>query len=446
MLRSILIFLLCLLAPATTYAQGMGNFVIVLSALDWWVVIGALLCGVLLAFVWAFESRATESLAQSELESDQADSIEVPSIAKPQGGRTIFAYAIAGFATGAVLTLAVQIPVAYTYGIVALKLLVSALMLFGVVRLGAVEGLYKYLAGNRPLGTAVALILAIVAVWLFESLFQHSLVASELRSVAALAAMLAVGIVIGGSAFSILGSTWTAPTGVKQCQHLAGIVMVALAIYLAGKIPQFPEMLLWAVYLVILAVYCGATSKIALPAKGQQSLLKGAGIVILIFGVVGLLSAALGYRDFSQPIGKVAAMITSGGVIQTGQNKASQAGPFEYVKNIEEFDQILVAAKQASKPVVIDFYADWCLDCKRMDRTTFKDPVIFASLTEDFDSIKVDVTDPNEAFSRALRKRFKVFGPPAMLFIDRVGNLSSSSPAYGYLDVEELAGLLAQVQ
>ncbi len=107
---------------------------------------------------------------------------------------------------------------------------------------------------------------------------------------------------------------------------------------------------------------------------------------------------------------------------------------------------MLAQAKQAGKPAAVDLYADWCLDCKRMDRTTFKEPSIVTEMTETFDSIKIDITDPNDRFGRALRKRFKVFGPPALLFFDRDGNVSANSPVYGYLDVDELTVLLAQVK
>ena len=107
---------------------------------------------------------------------------------------------------------------------------------------------------------------------------------------------------------------------------------------------------------------------------------------------------------------------------------------------------MLAQAEQAGKPAAVDLYADWYLDRKRMDRTTFKEPSIVTELTETFDSIKIDITDSNDNFGRALRKRIKVFGPPALLFFDQDGELSANLPVYGHLDVDELTVLLAQVK
>ena len=272
-----------------------------------------------------------------------------------------------------------------------------------------------------------------------------SLVGSDFQLVAGVVAGMIVGAIIGGL-WNSHSKTDRADDFRRLMRRFSAVAMIALAIYVAGRIPEVPVLFLWAVFLVVLSVYCGATTRLAQPAGSERQLLKGLGVVMLIFGVIGLTSASIGSRNLNESFTQFSAFITAGGGLDGTLSGESKSEVFVYVRSMDEFDQMLAQAKQAGKPAAVDLYADWCLDCKRMDRTTFKDPSIVTEMTETFDSIKIDITDPNDRFGRALRKRFKVFGPPALLFFDRDGNVSANSPVYGYLDVDELTVLLAQVK
>ena len=137
-------------------------------------------------------------------------------------------------------------------------------------------------------------------------------------------------------------------------------------------------------------------------------------------------------------------MLSPDSVIPTAPSESISKSAFNYVKNIEEFDGLLNKASLDNRPVLLDFYADWCLDCKRMDRTTFQDPSIVTLLNEEFTALKVDVSDPNDDFGRTLRKQYSVFGPPALVLFDSNGNVLDGPPTYGYLNVEELTDLLSR--
>jgi thiol:disulfide interchange protein DsbD len=102
----------------------------------------------------------------------------------------------------------------------------------------------------------------------------------------------------------------------------------------------------------------------------------------------------------------------------------------------------LLAAKD--KPIIIDFYADWCVECVRMLETTFVDPSVISAL-EGVQLIKVDVTDPS-SLANEIKGIYSVFGPPATLFIDAGGTLRDDLNKYGYIPSEEFLGLLAEIK
>ncbi len=446
-MKSRLFLALTILAPPVTFAQTEYNSEILLSAHEWWIVVGSLVIGILVFL--ANSIQTSKDSRPQETESERKHSVSPTDRSSTHGFAGVGAFRLPVI-VGLVLVLAVsfssQFTPVFALGSSAAVMLLIALLQIGVIRNGNIGNQFWGQTGRiRRAGILAAVILAWLVVLFPDFLFQFSLSNSDLLMAAGIAMALAVGIVVGDLLSSFGKLRTLAADHTRVVRYLSGIGMVALAIYIAGRIPEFPVMLTWSVYLIILAVYCGATSKLKQPATGHQQLLKGGGIVILIFGVMGLVSASFGYRNFSEPISQVSALVASGGAIRTDQPTASGLNFFTYVESMNEFDQLLSTANAAGKPVMIDYYAEWCLDCKRMDRTTFKDSAIASTLSESFIAIKVDVTDPKDDFSRAIRKRYQVFGPPALLFMDENGSLTSNSPAYGYLDVEELSGHLSQL-
>jgi thiol:disulfide interchange protein DsbD len=118
---------------------------------------------------------------------------------------------------------------------------------------------------------------------------------------------------------------------------------------------------------------------------------------------------------------------------------------FTKVHSLAELDQAMVQAKLANKPVMIDFYASWCTDCLRMDKSTFTEPEVAQRLNNDFVSIKVDVTDNSDKNSIAIKKHFGVFGPPALLFFDASGQPLKHLNFYGFRKPNEFLAILDKV-
>ncbi len=432
--------------PSVAAAQTDVSLEFAASAMEWWAIFGALLTGALISL-----SKSSPEVDRSESiegESDETDADKLDGVASHSNtplSQSLVSFALIVLAFVLVCLLTLVFPAVFILGAASVILFLLALPNFDILQRGPQRNKdWKRLFTDRNIGLMAAVFL--LAALLLNAWLDIGDVGEDDLLISGIAVALAAGLVFGGLISKTQNLSASSESSQKLTRRVAGVAMIALAIFVAGRTPQVPALPLWSVLFIILAVYCGATSRLRSPASSRQQLLKGGGIVVLLFGVIGLVSASFGYRDFNEPFTKISELVASGGTLRSDQVSASSAKVFTYVTSMDEFDQMLVQASQSSKPVMIDYYADWCLDCKRMDRTTFKDPSIVATLSESFQSIKVDVTDPNDGFSRAIRKRYQVFGPPALLFIDSSGNLTPTSPAYGYFDVEELTGLLTQVQ
>ena len=139
-----------------------------------------------------------------------------------------------------------------------------------------------------------------------------------------------------------------------------------------------------------------------------------------LFAVVGLLQivgAASGGTDPLQPLARLA----------SGPGDRAASVRFAPVRNLEELD---AALRSAGRPVMLDFYADWCVSCKEMERFTFTDPAVQARLAGAL-LLQADVTR-NDADDKALLKRFNLFGPPGTIFFDASGREVPGARVVGF--------------
>ncbi len=144
--------------------------------------------------------------------------------------------------------------------------------------------------------------------------------------------------------------------------------------------------------------------------------------VAALLGLVGVLQvvgAASGATDPLQPLARFSAR---------SDIDASPGMPrFQRVRSVDELD---AALRTAGRPVMLDFYADWCVSCKEMERFTFTDPAVQKKLAGAL-LLKADVT-ANNADDRALLKRFSLFGPPGTIFFDAAGKEIRAARVIGY--------------
>lgn len=201
-------------------------------------------------------------------------------------------------------------------------------------------------------------------------------------------------------------------------KYFFGVMMLAIAIYLISPIiPAWISMLLWALLLTTSAVYLHALDPLPSHASGWARLWKGLGVALLIGGLAIILGLLAGSRDLLQPLD-----VFKRGAVGTAVAAEQQGPAFQTVNNVAELDARLAAAKAGGQAVLLDFYADWCVSCKEMERFTFSDPKVQARLQE-MVLLKADVTQNTEA-DKALLRRFNLFGPPGLIFWNRAGQQS----------------------
>ncbi|BAX59474.1 protein-disulfide reductase DsbD [Burkholderia stabilis] len=224
-------------------------------------------------------------------------------------------------------------------------------------------------------------------------------------------------LVVGVGAGTVLPRAGAWMDGVKV---FFGIVLLAAALWivwpvLAGGL----KMVLAALWLLIAAAALGLFTPNAGAASIWRRLGRGVGAALAIWAATLLVGLAAGSNDPVKPLAVLAARtVASGGTAAAAGTAAAQDGPaFASVRSSVELDTLL---KTSGQPVMLDFYADWCVSCKEMEHLTFTDPRVQARLAQ-LHLVRADVT-ANNPDDQALLKRFNLFGPPGIIFFDRSGN------------------------
>lgn len=209
-----------------------------------------------------------------------------------------------------------------------------------------------------------------------------------------------------------------------------GIAMLAVAIIMLERIiPATLSMVLWGTLLVVSAIYMGALHELPVEASGWQRLWKGLGVVLMIYGALMLVGAAAGGKDTVQPLRGI--NMFSGAAEQLHLN-------FKPIKSEADLERELKIASSQNRPVMLDFYADWCVTCKEMERYTFSDPGVIKAL-EGFVLLQADVTANDEIDKRLLQGRFGMPGPPSIMFFDGNGRERKKLRVVGFVPADEFA-------
>ncbi|WP_372528009.1 protein-disulfide reductase DsbD [Piscinibacter sp.] len=352
-------------------------------------------------------------------------------------------YALAGVAAGlagALLSAYLQSP--WVLGSFAALFVLLALSMFGLYELQLPASLQSKLAtaGSRLKGGRVAgvflmgvLSAVIVGPCVAAPLAGALLYIGQTRDIGlgglALFSM-AIGmglplLVVGATAGHLLPKAGAWTQSVKQ---VFGVAMLAVAIYLVSPvIPVVVQQLLWAALLIVPAIYLHALDPLPADAPGHRRLFKGAGVLALVAGIALLVGALSGHRDILQPLAgfRSAASAERRGLV------------FQPVNSVADLESRLHAAR--GRPVMLDFWAEWCVSCKEMDRLTFSDPRVQARL-KDTVLLRADVT-ANAADHRAMLDRFSLFGPPGIVFFDKMGH-EVDFPLIGYMPPDEFLASL----
>jgi len=234
-------------------------------------------------------------------------------------------------------------------------------------------------------------------------------------------------LLIGASAGKLLPKAGAWMEAVKA---VFGVLLLALAIWLLDRVvPVEVTMTLSAALIIVSAIYMGAIDNIDAGASGWKKLWKGSGMVMLIYGIIILIGVASGGNSLLQPLKG----LSLGGGAQQQATKLA----FTKIKGVEGLNAELAKAKASGKPVMLDFYADWCVSCKEMEAFTFSDPAVHAAL-DGVTLLKADVTADDEK-DKALNAHFGIFGPPAIMFFGTDGNERRNYRVVGYVPADKFA-------
>ena len=330
----------------------------------------------------------------------------------------------------------------WVLGSFALLLSVLALSMFGVWEFqmpgfiqDKVNNASNQLKGGRHIGVflmgglSALLVGPCVAAPLAGALVYISQTRDVLLGGAALFA-LAAGmsvplLLLGLSAGSLLprAGRW-----MEQVKTFFGVVLIAVALWLVSPVlPTGALMFLIGAAALILAICLGAFE------AGKPRALKAGGALVALWSIAMIGGALSGGDSVLQPLRHLAR--GTGSALPMASAEAAAATPtFERITTVAQLDAALAST---DRPVMLDFYADWCVACKEMEHLTFADPAIAARLRQ-ARLLQADVT-ANSADAKALLKRFQLFGPPGILFFDAKGRELAAARTIGFLPADEFA-------
>lgn len=216
-------------------------------------------------------------------------------------------------------------------------------------------------------------------------------------------------LIVGASAGSLLPRVGPWMDTMKQ---LFGVLFLGVAIYLLQPLlPDTLTMVLWSALAVIAGFWIFSLK--ARDGGPAQAPVRAVGLLALVYGIILLIGAASGSHDPLQPLNNLRS--GTAGVTAT----AAHEPVFQRIKSVADLEQRVAAASAAGQPVMLDFYADWCVSCKEMEKYTFTDPQVQAALANAV-LLQADVT-ANDAQDKALLARFEIFGPPTIAFFGSDG-------------------------
>ncbi|EGH07797.1 MULTISPECIES: protein-disulfide reductase DsbD [Pseudomonas syringae group] len=248
--------------------------------------------------------------------------------------------------------------------------------------------------------------------------------------------LFALGLGMGAPLLLIAtgGATWLPKSGpwLVTVKNAIGVLLLALAIGLLSRVlPGQITLLLVGLLSAGVALFLGAlefTEKTT-----RQKLAQLLGLALLVYALASWYGALSGQTDPMRPLGREYATATNGAV-------APNSTQWQTITTSAELDRVMQEAQSAGKLLLLDWYADWCISCKVIEHEVLPDPGVVARLAG-YSLIRFDMTDSN-AEQRALLDRYKLFGPPALLFFAKNGEELQNVRVVGEIDA---AGLIERL-
>jgi thiol:disulfide interchange protein DsbD len=335
--------------------------------------------------------------------------------------------------------LAAHLQTPWVLGSFALVLVLLALSMFGLYEIQlppAVAGSLNRIADRLPGGRFAG----VFAMGGISALIVSPCVAAPLA-----AALVFLGrtrdVALGGSALFALAAGMSVPlllvgasagallpkagAWMNKVKYFFGLLLMAVALWTVQPLlPAVLVLALWGILLLAAAAVLYQSGRSGVEGRRAHWGGRFAAGLFAAAGAMQLVGAGSGGTDPLRPLAQLA----------PDKERAAQPLLFQSVRNEAELDAALAAARQAGRAVMLDFYADWCVSCKEMERFTLSDPAVRERLSHAV-LLKADVTQ-NSAHDRALLKRFGLFGPPGTMFFGVDSREVAAARVIGYQNSE----------
>ncbi|PTQ67865.1 protein-disulfide reductase DsbD [Pseudomonas sp. GV071] len=229
---------------------------------------------------------------------------------------------------------------------------------------------------------------------------------------------------VGGGTLLPKGGTW-----MVTVRNAFGVLLLAVSVWMLERVlPPSLALALWGLLAVGVALFLGALEFSYKAPRARLAQLLG--LILLVYGISAWVGALRGESDPLRPLGRPSESVAVAGA-------APVTSTWQTVKTPAELDAALAAAKAANQPLLLDWYADWCISCKVIEREVLHAPEVTSQLGR-YRLVRFDITDSTEE-QRTLLDRYKLFGPPAILFFAPNGDEWADIRVVGEVDAATFA-------
>jgi thiol:disulfide interchange protein DsbD len=229
---------------------------------------------------------------------------------------------------------------------------------------------------------------------------------------------------VGGGTLLPKGGTW-----MVTVRNAFGVLLLAVSVWMLERVlPPSLALALWGLLAVGVALFLGALEFSYKAPRARLAQLLG--LILLVYGISAWVGALRGESDPLRPLGRPTESVAVAGA-------APVTSTWQTVKTPAELDAALAAAKAANQPLLLDWYADWCISCKVIEREVLHAPEVTSQLGR-YRLVRFDITDSTEE-QRTLLERYKLFGPPAILFFAPNGDEWADIRVVGEVDAATFA-------
>ena len=218
-----------------------------------------------------------------------------------------------------------------------------------------------------------------------------------------------------------------------KVKYLFGVLLMGVAIELFSSLNLVSELLLWGVFLIVIAVFLGATDTIKESTPFDKAT-KALGVLLLIWGTILLVGVAKDSDSLSTPLKEAPLVVTQNSTAPIAHKRDK---PFTNIHNMDELKEKQALALKLKKPMIIYFYTDYCSLCKKMKATTYKDLKIQKTLDQKFVAIALNMSNKSDEKMLEVKKHFNIFGTPGFVFFDSEGEEQKEYQFYGYQNADE---------